>query len=62
VTNYAPVSLASWLYLHNETVNIYSYLLPTILFLIAEGLMYQYLYVRYPNAGTSDYVVFALFF
>ena len=61
VTNSARASLASWLYLHNETVNIYSHLLPGILFLIAEGVMYQYTHARYPNATTSDYAVFGLF-
>ena len=61
VTNSARASFASWLYLHNETVNIYSHLLPGILFLIAESVMYQYIHARYPNAATSDYVVFAFF-
>lgn len=61
VTNSSRTSFASLLYLHNETVNIYSHLLPAILFLAAEGGMYQYLHVRYPNATAVDHVVFAFF-
>lgn len=61
VTNSSRASFASLLYLHNETINIYSHLLPAILFLAAEGGMYQYLHVRYPNATALDHVVFAFF-
>lgn len=61
VTNSTRASFASWLYLHNETVNIYSHLLPAFLFLMAEGVMYHYLHVRYPNVTASEHVVFAFF-
>ncbi|KAB8226990.1 hemolysin III family protein [Aspergillus alliaceus] len=60
-TNSTRASFASWLSLHNETVNIYSHLLPGILFLVAEGVMYRYLHARYPNATIIDHVVFAFF-
>ena len=33
---------ASWLYMHNKTVNIYLHLLPGIIFLIGKGVIYQY--------------------
>jgi|SRR5687768_1617686 adiponectin receptor len=30
----ARLSFSSWLYIHNETINIYSHLIPAILFLL----------------------------
>jgi adiponectin receptor len=53
---------ASWLYMHNETVNIYSHLLPGILFLFGEGVIYQYFLDRYPMATIGDHLIFAFFF
>ena len=61
VTNSACASFASWLYLHNETLNVFAHLLPGILFLIAESVIYQYLHVRYPHATKSDNFAFAVF-
>ena len=52
---------ASWLYVHNETVNIYSHLLPAAFFLIAGGIMYQHFRVGYPQATAGDRLVFAFF-
>ena len=52
---------ASWLYVHNETVNIYSHLLPAAFFLIAEGIMYQHFRVGYPQATAGDRLIFAFF-
>ena len=53
--------LASWLYLHNESVNIYSHLLPAILFLAAEGLIHRYFQAHYPDSTTGDRLIFAFF-
>ncbi|KAJ5414978.1 hemolysin-III channel protein Izh2 [Penicillium cosmopolitanum] len=64
---YRPVShstracFASLFSLHNETINIYSHLIPGILSLVAEGVMYHYLHTRYPKAAIGDYLVFAFF-
>lgn len=64
---YRPVShsihacFASLFALHNEIVNIYSHLIPGILSLVAEGVMYHFLRTRYPKAVIGDYLVFALF-
>lgn len=66
-TGYRPISFstqacfASWLYLHNETVNIYSHLLPGIFSIIAEGVMLFYIQDRYPEAKVEDRIVFAFF-
>lgn len=47
--------------LHNETVNIYSHLIPGIAFVVAEGLVYRYLHTKYPTATISDYLIFVFF-
>lgn len=41
-SNSTHACFSSWLYLHNETVNIYSHLLPGIVFLAGEVMIYQY--------------------
>ncbi|RAL04421.1 hemolysin III family protein [Aspergillus ibericus CBS 121593] len=61
VSNSTHACFASWLYLHNETVNIYSHLIPAVFFLAGEGLFYQYLQARYPDATLGDHAVFAFF-
>ncbi|GLB07713.1 hypothetical protein AtubIFM57258_003074 [Aspergillus tubingensis] len=61
VSNSTHACFASWLYLHNETVNIYSHLVPAVFFLASEGMFYQYLQVKYPEATLSDHAIFAFF-
>jgi len=58
-SNSAHSCLASWIYLHNETVNIFSHLLPAIFFLAGEGLLTWYFQAKYPNASIGDRLVFA---
>lgn len=60
-SNSAHACFTSWLYLHNETVNIYSHLLPGILFLTGEVMIYQYFDVNYPMATVSDRLIFSFF-
>ena len=60
-SNSACACFASWLYLHNETVNIYSHLLPAVLSLIAEGFIYHYFQASYPEATIGDRLIFAFF-
>jgi adiponectin receptor len=53
-------SLASWKYIHNETVNIYSHLFGTVLFL---GLfIFICLFHYYPMVQANDRIMFMLFF
>ncbi|PYH81381.1 hemolysin-III channel protein Izh2 [Aspergillus uvarum CBS 121591] len=47
--------------LHNETINIYSHLIPGTLFLAAEILIYNYIHTYYPKATIADYLIFAFF-
>jgi adiponectin receptor len=64
---YRPVSDSvrlcweSWFYLHNETVNIFSHLVPAIYFLAAQWLLHRYLSVHYPDSSYEDRMAFAIF-
>lgn len=64
---YRPISnsikscLASWFHLHNETINIISYLLPAVLSLVAAASLYRILQRYYPGISQADYVVFVVF-
>ncbi|OJJ51506.1 hypothetical protein ASPZODRAFT_138594 [Penicilliopsis zonata CBS 506.65] len=67
-TGYRPasfsflISFQSLTYIHNETVNIYSHLLPSLLAIPAAVVLYRALEPRYESAAHSDIVVFACFF
>jgi adiponectin receptor len=56
------VSFHSLTYLHNETVNIYSHLLPALVALPAGIRLYQVLTPRYQSATQADISAFACFF
>ncbi|KAI1112511.1 mPR-like GPCR protein [Nemania sp. NC0429] len=63
---YRPIShsaiacLQSWGFLHNETVNIYTHLIPAAAALfVGEAWVLVYLRQRYVDVGASDYVIFA---
>ncbi|OAL72376.1 hypothetical protein A7D00_3375 [Trichophyton violaceum] len=51
----------SWFYTHNETVNIYTHLIPAIGFAAAEGFVFRHFEALYPEAPVADKVVFSLF-
>jgi len=57
----AAACFASWTYLHNESVNIFSHLLPSVLALTAEAFLYHYFSIRYPRSTYGDRLVFAFF-
>lgn len=56
------VSFRSWLYIHNESVNIYSHLVPTIIFLLSEWYLLQYLQSQYSSITIVDSFIFSFFF
>ncbi|KUJ14220.1 hemolysin-III family protein [Mollisia scopiformis] len=60
-SNSVRACFASWLYMHNETVNIHSHFIPGILFLAAEVGIHQYLQTKYPKATIGDRLIFAFF-
>lgn len=67
-SGYRPQSnsyLKSWsslLYLHNETVNIYTHLLAAIVFFFSSYFLYHELQPRYQTASKEDVYVFSCFF
>ncbi|OKL63130.1 hypothetical protein UA08_01627 [Talaromyces atroroseus] len=67
-TGYRPasasflVSFQSLSYVHNETVNIYTHLLPSLVALPAGVRLYQILAPRYQSASPADISVFVCFF
>ena len=54
-------SFGSWWYLHNETVNIYSHLIPAVVFLLGEWYILQYLAGKYSRVTSTDFVAFSFF-
>lgn len=66
-TGYRPISysakacLASWLYMHNESLSIFTHLIPAVLFLLAEAVIQPLFEYRYPDATTADKIIFAIF-
>ncbi|OKL61125.1 hypothetical protein UA08_03091 [Talaromyces atroroseus] len=61
VSNSTTACFSSWLYLHNETVNIYSHLVPGIAFLVGEGVIHQCLQAYYPKSTLNEHAVFGFF-
>ena len=61
VSNSFKTSLESLLYMHNETINIFSHLLPSIFFIAAEGYIYTYFPYKFPESKILDRLVFALY-
>ncbi|KAI1437386.1 mPR-like GPCR protein [Xylaria sp. CBS 124048] len=66
-TGYRPIShsaaacLRSWGFLHNETMNIYTHLIPAVAALfIGEAWVLSRLRQQYADADASDYVIFAV--
>ncbi|KAF1990003.1 HlyIII-domain-containing protein [Aulographum hederae CBS 113979] len=64
-TAYRPVSfsllacLESWVYLHNESLNIYTHLLPALLSLPVQLLVQVWISQHFPEASMVDRSVFA---
>lgn len=61
ISGSAPVSLRSWLYLHNESVNIFSHLIPAILSVVCLCVLYWYLSSNYDNVTGTDIFIFVFF-
>ena len=67
-TGYRPVSnsylgsLRSFLYIHNESGNIYSHFAAAVWMLVLPAVYYPYAKEHYPKANSDDWIVFGLFF
>jgi len=66
-TSYRPVSgsarrsFASWTYLHNETINIFSHMLPAIAFFLGGWYMVSHLHDAYKHLTSANYWIFSIF-
>ncbi|KAL3496000.1 hypothetical protein BJX62DRAFT_222307 [Aspergillus germanicus] len=49
------------LYIHNKSVNIYTHLIPAILFRTSKYYTQQYLAIKYPRVTTTNFVTFSIF-
>ncbi|PVH73973.1 HlyIII-domain-containing protein [Cadophora sp. DSE1049] len=61
ISGSARASLCSWSYIHNESVNIYSHLIPAVCFLFGECYIQQYLASRYSRVTGADLITFSIF-
>ena len=65
-TAYRPISqstlrcLQSICHLHNETINILTHLVPSILFLCSLPILHRRIAERFPDATKADHLVFSL--
>ena len=65
-SHYRPVSysssscLYSWTYLHNETLNIYTHLIPALLSVVGQMWMQRMISDSFPEATIGERAVFAL--
>ncbi|RFU80616.1 mpr-type gpcr [Trichoderma arundinaceum] len=61
ISGSAQVSFRSWSYIHNESVNIFSHLIPAIAFLLGEWYIQEYLTSRYSTVTNTDFFIFTFF-
>lgn len=61
ISGSAQVSFRSWSYIHNESVNIYSHLIPAVAFLLGEWYIQSYLRSRYSHITVTDSFIFSFF-
>ncbi|KAL7807166.1 mPR-typeG-protein-coupled receptor [Trichoderma aethiopicum] len=61
ISGSAKVSFHSWSYIHNESVNIFSHLIPAVAFLLGEWYILEYLTSRYSNVTGTDFFIFTFF-
>jgi adiponectin receptor len=67
LTGYRPVTMSIWLciesltYLHNETMNIYTHLVPSVLALFGNACIAWYFESRFPGATWPDRLVFHVY-
>ncbi|KAL4889832.1 hemolysin-III channel protein Izh2 [Aspergillus ambiguus] len=67
LTSYRPVTQSAHLcfrsltYFHNETVNIYSHLIPAVTALLGNYLLHVYFSLQFPHASWRDQLVFHIY-
>ena len=60
-TNSTKLCFASWSYVHNETGNIFSHLIPALASFIGEIMLFCFFQNRYPASTIGDQLAFAFF-
>jgi adiponectin receptor len=61
VSGSAWLSFASWLYIHNETMNIYTHLFPAASFLLGACYIVDYLHSNYKDVTFVDDLILVFF-
>ncbi|UKZ59270.1 uncharacterized protein TrAtP1_000588 [Trichoderma atroviride] len=61
ISGSARLSFRSWSYIHNESINIYSHLIPAVVFLLGEWYILQHLTSRYSNITGVDIFIISFF-
>lgn len=61
ISNSVRASFRSWWYLHNETINIYSHLIPAVVFLFSGWPILQYLVGKYSETSGTNLTAFSCF-
>ncbi|KAK9423699.1 hypothetical protein SUNI508_13948 [Seiridium unicorne] len=61
ISGSARVSFGSWTYLHNEFMNIWTHLIPLVVFLLGEWYIVQYLTSRYLGVTGTDIFIFTFY-
>ncbi|KAM5354022.1 hypothetical protein ACJ41O_000672 [Fusarium nematophilum] len=61
VSGSSRVSFASWFHMHNETLNIYTHMLPAMAFLGSQWYLLDYLHSRYEDITPTDSFIFSFF-
>lgn len=62
VSGSAKACFRSWFYLHNETLNIWTHLMPSLLFIPLAACLQTYIKITYPDTDAIDQLVFTFFF
>lgn len=61
VSGSAWLSFASWFYIHNESMNIYTHLFPAIAFLLGAWYVVDYLHSNYTDVTAVDSLMLVFF-
>lgn len=61
VTPNVALCFKSWCFVHNESANIYTHLVPAFIALPGNLLLHLYMDVRYPKASRTDRLIFHIY-
>lgn len=67
LSSYRPTSGSAWisvsslLYLHNQTINIYSHLVGCVIFFSLPLYFYWYYFQPHPDAQIDDFIIFSVY-